>query len=73
VASFEVFAAIIIVIGKQAGWGLQFGNPLFLVLLTTLLTLVALNLFGVFEVTFRARSSTACSPQFWPRHAPRPL
>src|SRR6202044_56162 len=37
--------------GHRAGWGLQFGNPIFVVCLTTLVTLVALNLFGVFEIT----------------------
>jgi thiol:disulfide interchange protein DsbD len=30
---------------------MQFGSPIFIVCLTTLVTLVALNLFGVFEVT----------------------
>lgn len=54
ILSFEVFAGIIIGLkaaGKQAGWGLQFGNPQFLVILTVLVTLVSLNLFGLFEVT----------------------
>jgi thiol:disulfide interchange protein DsbD len=37
--------------GHQVGWGIQFGNPIFVVGLTTLSLLVALNLFGVFEVT----------------------
>ena len=52
--SFLVLASIVIGLqaaGKQAGWGTQFGNPVFLVCLTTLVTLVALNLFGVFEIT----------------------
>ena len=52
--SFLVLAAIVIGIkaaGHLAGWGMQFGNPIFLVCLTTLVALVALNLFGVFEVT----------------------
>ena len=52
--SFLVLAAIVIGVkaaGNQAGWGMQFGNPVFLVCLTTLVTLVALNLFGLFEVT----------------------
>ena len=52
--SFVALAAIVIAIksaGHLAGWGMQFGNPVFLVCLTTLVTLVALNLFGVFEVT----------------------
>ncbi|HXG47112.1 MAG TPA: thioredoxin family protein, partial [Methylomirabilota bacterium] len=37
--------------GHRASWGMQFGNPQFLVVLTVLVTLVALNLFGLFEVT----------------------
>ncbi len=53
-ASFSAMAAIVIGIkaaGRHAGWGMQFGSPVFVVCLTTLVTLVALNLFGVFEVT----------------------
>ena len=52
-ASFSAMAAIVIGIksaGHHAGWGMQFGSPIFVVCLTTLVTLVALNLFGVFEV-----------------------
>ncbi len=51
--SFLVLAAIVIGVkaaGHQAGWGMQFGSPIFIVCLTTLVTLVALNLFGVFEI-----------------------
>jgi len=51
--SFLALAALVIGVkaaGHRAGWGMQFGNPQFLVLLTTLVTLVALNLFGLFEV-----------------------
>ena len=52
--SFLVLAAFVIGLkaaGHKAGWGIQFSNPLFIVGLTALVTLVALNLFGVFEVT----------------------
>jgi len=52
--SFLVLAAVVIGVkaaGHEAGWGMQFGSPIFLVCLTTLVMLVALNLFGVFEVT----------------------
>jgi len=38
---------------------MQFGSPIFLVCLTTLVTLVALNLFGVFEVTLGGRTLDA--------------
>jgi thiol:disulfide interchange protein DsbD len=52
--SFLVLAGLVIGVkaaGSQAGWGMQFGSPVFLVCLITLVTLVALNLFGIFEVT----------------------
>ncbi len=52
--SFLVLAIIIIAIksaGHKAGWGMQFSNPQFIVGMAALITLVALNLFGVFEVT----------------------
>ncbi|HXF11459.1 MAG TPA: protein-disulfide reductase DsbD domain-containing protein [Desulfuromonadaceae bacterium] len=47
--SFLVFAGL--AIGLKLAWGAQFGNPIFVVCLTVLVLLVALNLFGVFEVT----------------------
>jgi thiol:disulfide interchange protein DsbD len=36
--------------GGEASWGMQMQNPVFRVVLLTVVTLVALNLFGVFEV-----------------------
>jgi thiol:disulfide interchange protein DsbD len=54
VVSFLVLAGMVIGVkatGHRAGWGMQFGNPVFVVALTTLITIVALNLFGLFEVT----------------------
>ena len=51
--SFFVLAAVVIAVqqaGKLASWGMQFGNPTFVVAMTVLVTLVALNLFGVFEI-----------------------
>ncbi len=51
--SFFALAALVIGVkaaGHKAGWGMQFGNPQFLVVLTVLVTLVALNLFGLFEI-----------------------
>ena len=53
-SSFLVLALIVLGLqaaGKGAGWGFQFGNPYFLLAMTTLVTLIALNLFGVFEIT----------------------
>lgn len=57
-ASFLALALIVIGIkaaGHKAGWGIQFSNPFFVVGVTTLVTLVALNLFGVFEVTLSGK------------------
>ncbi len=51
--SFLVLAGLVIGLnstGHKAGWGMQLGNPQFLVILTVLVTLVALNLFGLFEI-----------------------
>jgi len=60
--SFLVLAAVVIGVkaaGHHAGWGMQFGSPVFVVCLTTLVMLVALNLFGVFEVTLSGRALDA--------------
>ena len=60
--SFAVLALIAIGVkaaGHQAGWGMQFGSPIFVVCVTVLVTLVALNLFGVFEVTPGGRTLNA--------------
>jgi thiol:disulfide interchange protein DsbD len=60
--SFLALAAVVIGVkaaGHHAGWGMQFGSPVFIVCLTTLVTLVALNLFGVFEVTPGGRALDA--------------
>jgi thiol:disulfide interchange protein len=62
--SFLALAALVIGVkaaGHKAGWGLQFGNPYFLVLMTTLVTLIALNLFGIFEVHLGGRTMDAAS------------
>lgn len=61
-ASFLVLAGIVIAVqatGRRAGWGMQFGNPQFIVVLTVIVTLVALNLFGLFEVTLSGRAMGA--------------
>jgi thiol:disulfide interchange protein len=60
--SFFVLAGVVIALkaaGHKAGWGLQFSNPHFVVALTILVFLVALNLFGVFEVTLGGRTMGA--------------
>ena len=60
--SFLALAAVVVGVkaaGHHAGWGMQFGSPIFIVCLITLVTLVALNLFGVFEVTLGGRALDA--------------
>jgi thiol:disulfide interchange protein DsbD len=61
-ASFLAMAGLVIGIkaaGHRAGWGMQFSNPYFLIVLTVLVTLVALNLFGIFEINLNAGTLTA--------------
>lgn len=53
VVSFWILAGLLILLktaGHQIGWGFQFQSPLFLILLSGLFFLLALNLFGVFEI-----------------------
>jgi thiol:disulfide interchange protein DsbD len=57
-ASFLLLASLVIGVkaaGHKAGWGMQFGSPQFLAGLATLVTLIALNLFGLFEVSLGGR------------------
>ena len=61
-ASFLVLAGLVIAVqkaGRAASWGMQFQNPVFVVVMTTLVTLVALNLFGLFEVNLGGRTMGA--------------
>ena len=62
--SFLALAGIVLGVkaaGHRAGWGIQFSSPYFLVAMTTLVTLIALNLFGVFEVTLGSRTMDAAA------------
>ncbi|MFP6629194.1 MAG: thioredoxin family protein [Myxococcota bacterium] len=55
-ASMGVLALIVTGLraaGTAVGWGFQFQQPLFIVAICSLLVVFALNLFGVFEVTFQ--------------------
>ena len=52
VSSFMLLALIFIIlrlIGVNIGWGMQFQQPLFLIIIALILFLFALNLFGLFE------------------------
>ena len=56
--SFVALSLLVIAVkqaGHQAGWGMQFGNPQFLIVLTIIVALVAMNLFGLFEIIPGAR------------------
>lgn len=62
--SFLALAGLVLGIkaaGHKAGWGIQFSSPYFLVGMTTLVTLIALNLFGVFEVTLSSGAMGAAA------------
>lgn len=62
--SFLVLAALVVGLqaaGHAVGWGFQFANPYFLIVMTTLVTLIALNLFGVFEITLASGAMTAAT------------
>src|SRR6266545_2144733 len=62
--SFLVLAGMVIAVkqaGHQASWGMQYQNPHFIIAMTILVLLVALNLFGVFEVTLGGRTLGAAS------------
>ena len=62
--SFLVLAGLVLAIkaaGHKAGWGIQFSSPYFLIAITTLVTLIALNLFGVFEVYLGSRTMDAAA------------
>lgn len=47
--------------GMAIGWGIQFQQPVFLVLLTAILVLFACNLFGLFEITLPGRITNAAA------------
>lgn len=50
--SFWILAAVILVLrayGQSVGWGFQLQEPIFVVILATLLFVFALSLFGIFE------------------------
>jgi thiol:disulfide interchange protein len=60
--SFLVLAGMILALkatGQAVGWGMQFQNPQFVLLMTVLVLVVALNFFGLFEFTFGSRAVNA--------------
>jgi thiol:disulfide interchange protein DsbD len=62
--SFVVLAGLAIGVqraGGNANWGDAFRNPQFQIVLTALMMLIALNLFGVFEITLGSKAMGAAS------------
>jgi thiol:disulfide interchange protein DsbD len=62
--SFLVLAGAVISVrqaGGAASWGMQMQNPFFRLALLVIVTLVTLNLFGVFEVTLSGRALGAAA------------
>jgi thiol:disulfide interchange protein DsbD len=62
--SFLILAALAILAqraGGVASWGDLFRNPNFQLAMTILMTLIALNLFGVFEITLSGKALGAAS------------
>ena len=62
--SFLVLALLVIGVkaaGHHASWGIQFSSPYFIVVMTVLVTLIALNLFGVFEIALGSRAMSAAT------------
>ncbi|MDG4717545.1 MULTISPECIES: protein-disulfide reductase DsbD family protein [Thalassospira] len=54
ITSFWLIAAVLVGIklaGGSIGWGIQFQQPLFLTVMTIILALFALNMWGLFEIT----------------------
>ncbi|MBI4025550.1 MAG: thioredoxin family protein [Verrucomicrobia bacterium] len=50
--SFWILAMLIVILrtaGAQVGWGFQFQNPAFVMFMALVVTVIALNFFGVFE------------------------
>lgn len=63
-ASFLALALLVIGVkaaGGTASWGMQFQNPRFLLVTTAIVVLVALNLFGVFEVVLPGSAMQSAS------------
>lgn len=53
ILSFLTLAGLLIILragGEQLGWGFQLQSPIFIIILSVLLFLFALNLLGVFEI-----------------------
>ena len=64
ISSFLLLALVVVALqaaGKKVGLGFQFANPYFPIVMTILVALIALNLFGVFEVTLSSGALTTAT------------
>ena len=64
IVSFAILAGVVLAVERATGlasWGMQYQNPVFLVVMITLVTLIALNLFGVFEITLGGKTMGSAS------------
>ena len=62
--SFLILAGVVLGVQRAGGaatWGMQFADPHYLLVLLVIMTLVTLNLFGVFEVMLDGSTMTAAS------------
>ncbi len=62
--SFLLLAGVVLGVQRAGGaatWGMQFADPHYLLVLLVIMTLVTLNLFGVFEVMLDGSTMTAAS------------
>ncbi len=58
--SFWALAGLVMA-GRLASWGEQFQDPRFVVIMTVLMTLIGLNLFGLFEVILPGAAASKAS------------
>ncbi len=57
ISAFLALALLVVAVraaGNSVGWGTQFQNPLFLIVMCTIVLVLALSLFGLFYITFDA-------------------
>ena len=60
-ASMLALAVVVLLLraaGTAVGWGFQFQEPVFIAAISTVLLVFALNLFGVFDITFDATAAS---------------
>ncbi len=60
-SSFWIMAGAVVALkgaGQAVGWGFQFQSPWFVVFMASVVTLFALNLFGVFELSLPSGAAT---------------